>query len=51
MAAIIVVLLLADQVFKIWVKTHFYLGESREIFSWFQLVFIQNNGIDRKSVV
>ncbi len=45
MAAIIVVLLLADQVFKIWVKTHFYLGESREIFSWFQLVFIQNNGM------
>ncbi len=26
-------------------KTHFYLGESHEIFSWFQLVFIQNNGM------
>ncbi len=46
MAAIIILaVLLADQIFKIWVKTHFYLGESYEIFSWFQLVFIQNNGM------
>ncbi len=46
MAAIIIaIVILADQIFKIWVKTHFYLGESHEIFSWFQLVFIQNNGM------
>lgn len=44
-AAIITAVILADQIFKIWVKTHFYLGESHEIFSWFQLVFIQNNGM------
>lgn len=44
-AIIIAAVLIADQVFKIWVKTHFYLGESYEIFSWFQLVFIQNNGM------
>ena len=44
-AIIIAVVILADQIFKIWVKTHFYLGESHEIFSWFQLVFIQNNGM------
>lgn len=43
--AIILVVLIIDQALKIWVKTHFYLGESREIFSWFQLVFIQNNGM------
>lgn len=42
---IIVAVILVDQIFKIWVKTHFYLGESHEIFSWFQLVFIQNNGM------
>lgn len=42
---IILVVLLIDQALKIWVKTHFYLGESYEIFSWFQLAFIQNNGM------
>ncbi|MBD5225706.1 MAG: lipoprotein signal peptidase [Bacteroidales bacterium] len=44
-AIIILAVLLVDQIFKIWIKTHFYLGESYEIFSWFQLVFIQNNGM------
>lgn len=44
-AIIIVAVLVADQVLKFWVKTNFYLGESLEIFSWFQLVFIQNNGM------
>ncbi|MDE6628436.1 MAG: lipoprotein signal peptidase [Muribaculaceae bacterium] len=42
---IIFSVLLIDQISKIWVKTHFYLGESETIFSWFQLVFIQNNGM------
>ncbi len=49
---IIAFVLIIDQILKIWVKTHFFLGESMHIFSWFQLVFIQNNGMaDRKSVV
>ena len=43
-AAIVVVLLIADQVLKIWVKTHMHLGEEIEIFSWFKLLFIENNG-------
>lgn len=34
-----------DQIVKIWVKTHFYLGESYEILPFFQLRFIQNNGM------
>lgn len=42
---IILTILLIDQVMKIWVKTHFYLGESHEIFPWFQIAFIQNNGM------
>lgn len=42
---IIIVILIADQALKIWVKTNFYLGESLTIFSWFKLVFIQNNGM------
>lgn len=41
MLAVIVI----DQIVKIWVKTHFYYGESYSIFSWFQLVFIENNGM------
>ena len=42
---IIVAVLAIDQLLKFWVKTNFYLGESLPIFSWFQLVFIQNNGM------
>lgn len=34
-----------DQVIKIAVKTSFYLGEDVEVFSWFHLKFIQNNGM------
>lgn len=41
--ALLVVIL--DQVLKIWVKTSFYLGEEREITSWFKLSFIENNGM------
>lgn len=43
-AAIILAVIIADQVLKIWVKTHFYLGEDVEIFPWFHLKFIENNG-------
>ena len=40
----IVVLLIADQALKIWVKTHMTIGEEIEIFSWFKLAFVENNG-------
>ena len=43
-AAIIIALLIADQALKIWVKTHMYIGQEIEIFSWFKLLFIENNG-------
>ncbi len=43
--AIILITVLLDQTLKIWVKTHFYLGEDMKIFSWFQLYFIENNGM------
>lgn len=42
---VILLILVADQVMKIWVKTHFYLGEDLEIFSWWHLKFIENNGM------
>lgn len=43
--AIIFGILIIDQVVKIYVKTHFYLGETHQVFSWFQIAFIQNNGM------
>lgn len=42
---IIVCVILIDQIIKFWVKTSFYLGQSEEITSWFQIHFIENNGM------
>ena len=44
LVAIVVALLVADQALKMWVKTHMILGEEIEVFSWFKLLFIENNG-------
>ncbi|MBT8205551.1 MAG: lipoprotein signal peptidase [Eudoraea sp.] len=43
-ALIIILILLIDQWSKIYVKTHFVLGESIEVFSWFKILFIENEG-------
>lgn len=43
--SIIFIVVILDQALKIWVKTHFYLGEDVKIFPWFQLYFIENNGM------
>ncbi len=42
---IIALILIVDQILKIWVKTHFYLGEDYRITQWFHLVFVENNGM------
>ena len=42
---IILGILFLDQLLKIWVKTNFYLGECVHITDWFQLYFIENNGM------
>ena len=42
---VITLVIIIDQVSKFWVKTNFYLGEDLEIFSWFHLYFIENNGM------
>lgn len=42
---IILGVVVLDQALKIWVKTNFYLGESVHITDWFQLCFIENNGM------
>ncbi len=41
---IIAVLLLIDQVSKYYIKTHFVLGESVDVFTWFKILFIENSG-------
>ena len=43
--AIVVAILVIDQVIKIWVKTHMMLHEQIEVLSWFKIVFIENNGM------
>lgn len=42
---IIVVILIVDQISKIYIKTNFKLHESVEVFSWFQILFIENEGM------
>ena len=43
--ALVIAILVVDQVIKIWVKTHMTLHEQIEVFSWFKIVFIENNGM------
>ena len=43
---VIILILVADQLLKIWVKTDFYLGESRPVLgNWFILHFVENRGM------
>ena len=42
---IIILVLLIDQISKIYVKTNFYYNEDVVIFDWFRLHFIENNGM------
>jgi signal peptidase II len=41
---LVAVILLVDQLSKIYIKTHFVLGEHEEVFSWFKILFIENEG-------
>ena len=43
--AIVLAVLVIDQIIKIWVKTHMMLHEQIEVLSWFKIVFIENNGM------
>lgn len=42
---LIFILLLVDQVSKIYVKTNFVLGEEVTVFNWFKIHFIENEGM------
>lgn len=43
--AIVVAILLIDQIIKIEVKTNMTLGEAKRVTDWFYLEFIENNGM------
>ena len=45
MAGIILLIVLFDQAVKVYIKLHFRLGEAVEVFPWWQVCFIENDGM------
>ena len=43
--ATILIAIILDQVIKVYIKTHFYLGEEVVVFDWFRIHFVENNGM------
>ena len=41
---LILLILIVDQWSKIYIKTSFVLGESVDVFNWFKILFIENEG-------
>jgi signal peptidase II len=48
---IIVLILLVDQISKIYIKTNFILGETYPVFSWFKIYFVENEGMAWGAVI
>jgi signal peptidase II len=42
---LVLLVLIIDQVVKIYIKTHFRLGEYVTVFEWFKIYFVENNGM------
>ena len=42
---LIVLILLIDQISKLYIKTNFALGEEIEVFDWFRILFVENEGM------
>ncbi|HJV78120.1 MAG TPA: lipoprotein signal peptidase [Paludibacter sp.] len=42
---LIFLVLFVDQAVKVYIKLHFALGDHVDVFSWFQIFFIENNGM------
>lgn len=42
---LILIVLIVDQISKFYIKLNFALGESIHVFDWFQIYFIENNGM------
>lgn len=41
----IILILLIDQISKFYIKTHFILGEKIVVTDWFQILFVENEGM------
>ncbi len=48
---LIFIILLVDQVSKIYIKTNFVLGEEIRVFDWFRILFIENEGMAWGTVI
>ena len=44
-AGAVILLVAIDQALKLYIRTHFMLGEAHEILPFFQLCFVENNGM------
>lgn len=44
-SAIIVAAVVIDQAIKLYIRTHYALGESYQVTSWFYLCFVENDGM------
>lgn len=42
---LIITILLIDQISKFYIKTHFALHHRIEVFDWFQILFVENDGM------
>ncbi len=42
---IIALILIVDQISKIYIKTNFFLGEEIRVFEWFRILFVENEGM------
>jgi signal peptidase II len=42
---IIILILFIDQISKIYIKTHFALGDEYKVFDWFRVYFVENDGM------
>jgi signal peptidase II len=42
---LIILILLVDQISKFYIKTHFALNDKTIVFNWFQIVFVENEGM------
>ncbi|MDB2571260.1 lipoprotein signal peptidase [Polaribacter sp.] len=41
----ILIAITLDQILKVYVKTHYTLNDGFEVFSWFKIHFVENNGM------
>ena len=42
---IIILILLVDQISKLYIKTNFVIGEEIKVFDWFSILFVENEGM------